>query len=70
MNHKQDHIYIPSIPITFCIPQSYNSGLKYTIDVDKVVKNDFANQAYRQYIMKNVNVGSVPRGNFSLYSEI
>lgn len=64
MNHKH-HVCIRAIPITFC-SCSHHSGFKYTRDSDKVLKNDYAIQAYRQYIIKDVNIGSVPKGNFSL----
>lgn len=41
-------------------------GFKYTTDFDKVLKNNSAIQGYKQYIIKNVNIGSVPEGNFPL----
>lgn len=63
INHKPPQVCILAIPITFC-SCSHHGGSKYTRDPDKVLKNDYAIQAYRQYIIKNVNIGSVPKGNF------
>lgn len=44
----------------------HRSGFKHTTGSDKILKNDLASQAYRQYIIKNVNIGSVLKDNFSL----